>query len=107
MKTRSLGRVQANTLARVGPSSIPLRLEFQRLVAIVFSEPNAPMSAGESKSSSITPNAAALTRSSPIAARWLSSIEVMIPPAHSASVLRSSLPVMSRTTSVASRTAVA
>ena len=66
-----------------------------------------PIGAGTWKSSSVTPKLADRTRSSPVAARWLSTVLERIPPAHSDSRLTSSLPVISRATSIARSTASA
>jgi hypothetical protein len=47
------------------------------------------------------------TRSSPVAARWLSSVLLMIPPAQNPIRFTSSLPVISRTVSIADDTRAA
>ena len=56
------------------------------------------------KSSRVTANDMLCTRSSPVAARWLSSVVVMMPPAQKPIMLTSWLPVISRTASMASST---
>ena len=66
-----------------------------------------PIGAGTWKSSSVTPKLADWTRSSPAAARWLSTVLARIPPAHSDSRLTSSLRVTSRATSMTRSTASA
>ena len=57
-----------------------------------------------SKSSRVTAYDMLCTRSSPIAARWLSSVVVMMPPAQKPITFTSSLPLISRTVSIASFT---
>jgi len=44
------------------------------------------------------------TRSSPVAARWLSKVVAMMPPAQKPIRLTSALPVISRTVSIAAST---
>ena len=53
------------------------------------------------KSSSVTAYDAEWMRSSPIAARWLSTAVLRMPPAQKPMTLTSSAPVTSRTTSIA------
>ena len=57
-----------------------------------------------SKSSRVTAYDMLCTRSSPIAVRWLSSVVVMMPPAQKPITFTSSLPLTSRTVSIASLT---
>ncbi len=59
------------------------------------------------KSSSVTAYDMLCTRSSPIAARWLSRVVVMMPPAQKPMMLTSGLPVISRTASMAESTRLA
>ena len=68
---------------------------------------NAPIAAGEPKSSSVTANEAAAMRSSPVAARWLSTPDIRMPPAQKPTVLTSGLPVISQTASMALSTRAA
>ena len=98
-----MGRSQANTSASWAPSRYPFFRDFSVAALTDSSSMSAETVPARAQSSTVTARLSAATRSRrPVAARWASSIEVMIPPEQNAWSATFSSPVTRSTASIAS-----